>query len=192
MFVSFYGECKRNSKKVGVSNEIELLSAINSDMHIILTSSYYNLTNCGGFANEKIDSQVGWSFSENGEIHPAESYIINNVNNLTIEGDAKIATENLMSAALTFKQCSNIKIDGLTIGHLNQYKEYQCEGPVIAAYNSSELTINGCNLFGCGAEGLYADDVKDIEINNSRIYECTYTGIWLAGKSNTAHYAAAF
>lgn len=180
----FTANANGNQKQVKVSNETELLSAIGSDTHIILTSGYYNLTNCDGFANDKIDSQIGWGESENGETYPAESYIINNVNNLTIEGNAKIVTEDLIGAALTFQQCSNIKIDGLTMGHLNPYKEYQCEGPVIAAYNCSKLTINNCNLFGCGAEGLYADNVNDIEINNSRIYECTYTGIWLAGESN--------
>lgn len=90
------------------------------------------------------------------------------------------------AAVLQFENCNNITVSGLTVGHINPMKEYMCEGAVLCFENSNEVTINSCNLYGCGAEGIYAENTQNISVNSSQIYSCTFAGIWLAEKSQAA------
>lgn len=163
---------------INVATPSELLAAIGSDKKIILTSNYYDLSNLSPINNEYVEKQQDY-FDEF-----LDSYIIKNVTNMTIEGNAEITINDKMADVLKFENCEKITLSGLTIGHSSSYDEYQCEGAVIRFESCDTININECNLYGCGAFGIYADDVQNLNVSGGKIYDCTYTGIWLTNYSD--------
>ena len=157
----------------------ELLKNIGSDRRIVLSAGRYDLSGVD-IHTTCVAKQTDYDGTELG------SYTIHDVSNLMIEGNAEILTNDLFAAVLQFENCNNITVSGLTVGHINPMKEYMCEGAVLCFENSNEVTINSCNLYGCGAEGIYAENTQNISVNSSQIYSCTFAGIWLAEKSQAA------
>lgn len=161
---------------VEVSTSSELLNSICSNRKIILTSQYYDLSNLN-VKTANVSKQVDPYYGE------LDSYVIKNISNLTIEGNAEIVTNDLYADVLKFENCNQVTLSGLTIGHVKALKEYECEGSVLRFDDSKDISVKKCNLFGCGAEGIYADNTQGITVDNSKIYECTYSSIWLTGES---------
>lgn len=167
-------------EEVRVSTAKQLINSIGSNKKIILTSNYYNLSTVDNVDNKYVEKQLNWDDTY------FNAFIFKNVVNMTIEGNAKILIDNINADVLRFEKCGQITLSGLTIGHTTSYKQYQCEGAVTKFATCDSITLNNCNLFGCGAFGVYADNTTNLNITNSKIYDCTYTGIWLTGKSSAA------
>lgn len=167
------------SKSTGIQEEVrvstaeQLLNSIGSNKKIILTSDYYNLSTVRNVNNEHVVKQLNWDDTY------LNAYIIKNVVNMTIEGSAEIVIDDIYADVLSFEKCGGITLSGLTIGHTTSYEEYQCEGAVTDFDTCDGIYLNNCNLYGCGAFGVYADNTTNLNITNSKIYDCTYTGIWL-------------
>lgn len=158
---------------VEVSDSHELLQNIGSNKKIILTSDYYNLFDYSEINNPHVAEQ---------DYH-MRSYVIKDVTNLTITGNADIVIDDIYADVLLFENCSQITLEGLTIGHTEGKDYYVCEGAVTRFNNCDDVILKNCNLFGCGAFGIYADGVSNLYVNNCDIYDCTYTGIWLTDNS---------
>jgi len=176
-FVDFSKETESQSV-IEAANVKEFLEAIGNNTKIVLTSDYYNLSEVTDANNDHLEKQVLYLDS------PNDGYIIKNIVNLTIEGNAKIVIDDIWSDVLNFRNCGNITLSGLTVGHTDSLEEYRCEGAVTNFTNCINVNIDMCNLFGCGAFGIYATGVKNLKVTNSKIYDCSYTGIWLTGNSN--------
>ncbi len=155
----------------------DLLNAIGSNKKIILTASYYNLSGLAPIDNEHVSKPLAYGMTA------FDSYVIENVENMTIEGNAEIAIDDKMADVLKFRECNNITLSGLTIGHTTSYDEYQCEGAVTEFDSCNGVNINNCNLYGCGAIGIMASNVTNLIVTGGKIYDCTYTGIWLTDNS---------
>jgi len=156
----------------------ELLNAIGNNKKIILTAEYYDLSATNSVNNENVTKQQGFFEKSLG------SYTVTNVSNMSIEGAAEIVTNDKMADVLEFKSCENITLSGLSVGHTTSYEQYRCEGAVIRLYNCKNININNCELYGCGAFGIYADGVEKLTVSGGKIYDCSYTGIWLTGYSD--------
>ena len=175
-FVDFSKE-KPTQETVEVSDATELLNAIGSNKRIILTKDYYNLSNAGEVNNEYVEKETNFEGSFSGQ------YTIKNVVNMSIEGNAEIATDEINSHVLYFKNCGKITLSGLTVGHTEPADSYQCEGAVTRFDYCDTVNIENCNLYGCGAVGVYGLKAKNLLITNSKIYDCTFSGIWLTENS---------
>ena len=140
----------------------------------MLTSDDYNLSGLAPIDNPHVDKQQKY----------LDGYRIKNVVNMTIEGNAEIAIDDKDADVLSFMDCKNITLDGLTMGHTISYDQYQCEGSVVRFMACDNIRVNNCNLYGCGAVGIYADAVKYLNVSGGKIYDCTYTGIWLINQSD--------
>lgn len=173
-----YTQQSTSQTTVNVATPTELLNAIGSNKRIVLTSNYYNLSDLPPVNNQYVDKQLNYDETY------LDSYIIKNVVNMTIEGNAEIAINDKMADVLSFEKCGKITLSGLTIGHTTSYDEYQCEGSVVRFTICDNINVNSCNLYGCGAVGIYADNVKNLNVSGGKIYDCTYTGIWLTDNSN--------
>lgn len=96
---------------------------------------------------------------------------ISGVSNLIIEGDLdepiKFYTSETKTA-LTFEGCSNISIRGLNIGH----DSGPCEGDVIRAVDTKDISIESSILFGCGFTGISSSN-SDVTVLNSKIWDCS-------------------
>lgn len=173
-----YTQQSASQTTVNVATPMELLNAIGSNKRIVLTSNYYNLSNLAPINNAHVEKQLNYDETYLG------SYIIKNVVNMTIEGNAEIAINDKTADVLSFEKCGNITLSGLTMGHTTSYDEYQCEGSVVRFTICDNINVNNCNLYGCGAVGIYADNVKNLNVTGGKIYDCTYTGIWLTDNSD--------
>lgn len=162
---------------VSVSSAEELLNSIESNKKIILSPGIYNISAVSDVQNLCVQKQEYWDNTFLG------AYTIKNVENMTIEGDAEIVIDDKMGDVLRFENCNDVTLRGLTIGHTTSYEEYQCEGAVTRFLECNNITIDNCNLFGCGAFGVLASSTPNIMISGSKIYDCSYTGIWLTDYS---------
>ena len=138
-------------KVVQVSNIIELQEAIQSNTKIVLTERFYNRS----------------------EDH---AVIIKNINNLEIvkEGDipAKITTRDDTYDVIFIEDSYNITFTNLMVGHSPPAFD-GCGSPVITIFNSKNITLNKCELYGSGTHGIVGDVVKGLTCNDVTIRSCT-------------------
>ncbi len=142
-------------KVVKVSNAQQLVDAIANDTKIIIDSKDWL----------SWDSQID----------------IKGISNLTIEGKsperAHIRINDALSDVFDITKSSNIILKNLKLGH--NAPRYECEGFVVSIDESSDVTLDGCDIYGCGLEGVYVGwhNNSNILIDNCDIYECYRVGI---------------
>lgn len=91
------------------------------------------------------------------------------------EGNSRIVVEPRYAFSLNFKNCEQIYIQNLTIGHT---EGGNCLGGVIGVQGGWRININNCDLYGCGTYGLELNNTRDFSMYDSNIHDCTY-GIML-------------
>jgi hypothetical protein len=100
---------------------------------------------------------------------------ITNIHNLTIEGKGEkhvdFITADLYAPVIKFKNCENVIIRNLNIGHVPA--QDGCQGNVVEIAESKNITIDKCIMFGCGINGLALYQVQDFNCKNSFIKECS-------------------
>jgi len=160
-------------QQVEVATANELIENIGNNKKIILTSDYYNLSTVKDITNEHVEKQPKYDDTY------YNAFIFKNIVNMTIEGNAKIVIDDINADVLSFKNCGNITLSGLTVGHTTYYDEYRCEGSVTEFDTCTGININKCNLFGCGAVGINTRNVTNLNVNDSKIYDCSFTGMYL-------------
>ena len=121
------------------------------------------------------DLQTGNSFCRWESVYEGYELVISNVSNVTIRGagQGKTTLECNPRAAtvLTFENCENVTLEGFTAGHVPGAEP--CEGNVINLRNSSNVTMKDLGLFGCGATGVWADSSTNLTLEGCDIYECS-------------------
>ena len=175
-FVDFSNETEQTT--VYASTTDELLNSIGSNKRIVLTSEYYNLSDAKEPDNPHLERQINRDSSFLG------SYIIKDVINMTIEGNAEIAADDIYAAVLSFENCGKITLDGITAGHTEYFEEYQCEGSVLKFSYCQQITIKNCNLYGCGAIGINAVSTSDLYADKTNICDCSYCAVYLFYSQN--------
>lgn len=87
------------------------------------------------------------------------------------EGHSSIVVSPRYAFCLNFKNCQQIEIRNLTIGHT---KGGYCQGGVIGVDGGWRISIQNCNLYGCGTYGLDLKNTNDFSMYRSYIHDCTY------------------
>jgi Right handed beta helix region len=109
---------------------------------------------------------------------------ISHINNLTIEGirktQIKFTTADVLATVISFKNCKQITLRNLNIGHAPP--QDGCQGNVVEIADSSKIVIENCTFFGCGIQGLSIHNVTDLTCRKSVIKECSQS-IMGMGKS---------
>lgn len=154
---------------VTVSTAAELIRVIAPDAHIILKPGDYNfsdlteeeISECGGYVNP--DSLV------QGEI------TIYNAPGLTLEaeesGAVRLITENGYADVVTLVHCDGAVLKGLVIGH--EIEKGECDADVLRIDTCEDVRVEECGLFGCGADGIWAEKADRLTVTKTDIYECT-------------------
>lgn len=154
---------------VTVSTAAELIRVIAPDAHIILKPGDYNfsdlteeeISECGGYVNP--DSLV------QGEI------TIYNAPGLTLEaeesGSVRLITENGYADVVTLVHCDGAVLKGLVIGH--EIEKGECDADVLRIDTCEDVRVEECGLFGCGADGIWAEKADRLTVTKTDIYECT-------------------
>jgi len=172
---------------ISVSNARQFLGALGSDRIIEIKPGIYNLSELVPFYYDGSEIQVSyevyWKYIGDGY-----ELVLDGINNLTIRGagasgsnTTEIVVEPRYAYVLNFIESSNIVIENLKAGHT---EGGYCSGGVFNFYNSSHISITGTYMYGSGAEGLTLTNVFDMNVTNSRIYECTYSIMTVANSRN--------
>lgn len=172
-------------KKITVSSEAQFLEALGSDRVItIARDTKLNLSKILEY--EDLCQQAGISWIDEGEeitgkndtkyaedIFDGRQLILYGMKNLTIIGEsgAELVVEPRYSYVLTFKNCRNVVLRNLTIGHtMGGY----CMGGVVYLSYCKGVKVESCDLYGCGTYGLEAYNSANVRFARSIIRDCTY------------------
>lgn len=158
-----------HEENVIVSNAEEFLAQLGSGKHIKLEAGVYNLTS----TIEKFKEENSGVYFR--ECYDGEELILDGLKNLTIEGsgenETEIVVEPRYASVLNFVGCENINIINLKLGHT--IEKGSCVGDVISTVDTSNITIEECLMYGCGAQGLSTENTKNLVMRNSIIEECS-------------------
>lgn len=155
---------------VTVSTVEELEEAIQDRRKIILKGGEYNFSelDVSEVRNPKLDVI---SYAD----EPAE-YTIRNVRNFCMEAaegeKVVISTESPYAKVLAFEGCADIMLRGLTCGH--EVEPGFCTGSVIYLYDSYNVRIDNCRLYGSGSYGVEAYQASTLWVEESELFDCTY------------------
>lgn len=170
-----------------VHNALELLMAIKNDRTIIvetedtisLSPAILALKENGFCKTTGITVQdAGFEDTQNDGLVFYDNYdgigvAICGIKNLTITSKkgAVIVSSPRYDDVLKFVRCQKTTISNLVLGHT--YEGYCLDG-VVSIINSSLVTINDCDLYGCGTEGLIIDNSEKVNCNKVIVRDCSY------------------
>ncbi len=181
--VSAQPENRRKVYKVSTADEF--LAAIGSDRiieivptePIIITDAVKNLYEKGEL--DKID-MFDYKVLPEGIIcydnYDGLALGIVGVENLTIraknqEKGAAIYSKPRYSDVLKFLYCESVSLERITLGHTD---EGYCEDGVLGLVECADVTVDHCDLFGCGTEGIIATNCNVLWVMGSVIRDCSY------------------
>ena len=166
---------------IHVSTVDEFLAALAPNASIYLEDGEFDLSaasNYGGYG--------GNYYSWQDTYVDGPQLVIFGVDNLTISGGgtdkASILATPRYAEVLKFENCSNIKLSGFTAGHTQA--PGTCAGGVLYFSSSSQISIDGCSLFGCGVWGISTYDCDGLDVKNTEIYECSSGDLYLIESRN--------
>ena len=178
----------KKQKTVRVATAEEFLKALASDTRIVIPEytvlkltpaledeevrAAYNIGEFDSYAHdfsEYTTPRLGWHDNFDGK-----ELEIAGFSNLTIEGEGEMAgiiVQPRYAYVLSFFNCQNITLRNLTLGHTD---EGNCEGGVVRLAQCTTTVIEGCDLYGCGTEGIGAERSTDLLCKNTIIRDCSY------------------
>ncbi len=164
---------------VYVSSIEELLEAIKPDAKIVIKSGSYDF----GEALRKISETQGSKFEDSHEylsINTASdgyALVVSNVDNLSISGesgkygDTKLLNSYKGSDVLWLRNCSGLKLTGLTMGHI---ETSDCTGDVLVLTGCRDAALDYLDLYGCGVYALrFSGALGDLSIKNCVLRDCS-------------------
>ena len=180
-------------KEITVGSAREFIDAIGSNRIVVIKdNTELNLTDI--LDNQELFRRMGCLWTDDYyteregskelkvscERFDGRQFELVNVHNLTIRGgkNCKLIVRPRYANVLSFYKCQNIRLERLTIGHT---EEGYCEGGVIYAENSENISIANCDLYGCGTYGIEARHVNRVVMDRSVIRDCSYGIMELRG-----------
>ncbi len=162
--------------QVYVDSVEELMDAIGPGRDIHLAPGTYDLTS---WINEKVGDSPDWDnpyviLEEVYDGYEAQIHDLRNTEFSSSTGDpksVKIVVEPRYADVLSFYNCDNIMLRGLTLGH--SPKKGSCAGSVVYMKDCGELWINDCDLYGCGTFGIEAEDSVGVYTADTVIRDCS-------------------
>jgi len=160
---ALFGGCA--PEVIVVQTADELVAAIGPNRVVEIAGGDYDLS---AVPQRKMEF-VRWS-----KVHDGYELIVRNVSGMKLIGSAKAPTllaKPRYANVLRFDGCSDIALENLVLGHA---PAGYCEGGVVRMDNCRGVSIDKCDLFGCGIEGLTLGGVEGLRFSRSTIRDCTY------------------
>ena len=162
--------------EVHVTTADEFLAAINDRTVIYVDTDLLDLSTAsdyGGFGG----THYYWTDNYDGP-----GLIITGVSGLYIIGQGRDSTTiqatPRYSDVLFFDSCRDICVSNLTAGHLREAPG-SCSGDVLEFLCCDQVTVSDCGLFGCGVNGIVAENCSGFAILDTEIYDCSWNGVQL-------------
>lgn len=154
-------------RSVEVNNTKELLKNIASNTTILLKSGEYHLGELQDIENNNIKYN---------KVYDGFEIILDNLKNFTIKADegayVQFLIEPRYAYVLSFTNCSNIKISGITAGHYPDKGD--CTGGILKFTDCNDVNITNSILSGCGTEGLTLKNINNFKFDECTIRNCSY------------------
>ena len=73
---------------------------------------------------------------------------------------------------MKFNNCSQLTLEGFTCGHTDGAGF--CTGAVLHMLGCRDMSVTGCDLYGCGTYGLELDKCRGVHALGTTIRDCSY------------------
>ena len=105
---------------------------------------------------------------------------------LTIMGKGKVELicSDPDAHVVELEDCKNIILRNIKSRHDPVQKNVICGGNVFSIKTSQDISVEGCELNGCGAVGIRSYQSKGIVVKDSFIHHNSNVGIWLISSEN--------
>lgn len=164
------------TETVHVSTADEFINAIASNTYIVIDVPKIDLTEAKNYGKDAAEEYYYTDFS-NGPcvwetVYDGYQLAIGGVSNLHISG-GEIVTRPGYANVLSFWNCTDISLDNVTLGH--DREPGSCCGGVVYLKSCSSVVLESCDLYGCGVTGVQTYDTYNLNVQNTRIHDCSYS-----------------
>lgn len=160
------------AEPVTVNTVDGLLDAIGPGATILLEPGCYDLTTASNYGLDSGSLDYYWAQKGNEYELTLTTY------DLTILGsgreETRLVTRPRYANVLALDGCINVRLEGFEAGHT---EGAECAGGVIYARDCETFHMKDLGLYGCGTVGVWADGCFDVTVEDSEIYDCSYTGV---------------
>lgn len=189
LFCSTVSFAAEKQDEVHVNNLVEFINAIKSNRIIYIDNDIDfkdGLKKFHNFNPQRLPELDEYEVTEHPENFKERSFVYDNYDgyelclsgykNLTIRTN-ETGSKSLLRVVpryayvLCFIGCTDIKIEGLVMGHTD---EGYCQGGVLNFQKCENVSVNTCDLYGCGIEGICFRDSKKLVMKNTQIRDCSY------------------
>ncbi|MCR4740724.1 MAG: right-handed parallel beta-helix repeat-containing protein [Lachnospiraceae bacterium] len=156
----------------------EMMGAIDDGVTVVLAPGMYDLTE---WLEEDADLEKWEEGTDEKGIYAGDAYEgpelhIVGYRDLTIvsrdsDDPAEVVCVPGHANVLNFEYCSNIHLDGLSLGHYPEAGE--CIGSVLFVGSSDHITVSDCELYGCGVYALVSDYSDHITFTGCDVHSCS-------------------
>ena len=166
---------------INVSSIEELAEAIAPGAVILIEAGRYNV---GEFVDrfETVEDIYAWNdeheYVEFEGVYDGWQLVVKNVDGISIAGPGpdmsavELVTDPRYAAILTFRDCNDISLHWMTMGHTDRG---DCTGNVIDLIRCKSIYMSELDLYGCGVYGIgTAEETGDLYVSSSVIRDCTY------------------
>ncbi|MFN8826983.1 MAG: hypothetical protein ACK501_18595 [Planctomycetota bacterium] len=155
-------------QRMQVHTQRQLIAAIGSDRTIELVGGPFVLT--GSDDDGELPANPAVEFRDP---HPVPFLVIKGVRNLrlcTIGGPVRVLGKSPVDV-VRCEGCSDVTFEGLVLGHDTSVEHY-CTAPVLTLKDCKNVVVRDCELFGCGTEGVVAEQVDGFRMERGEIHTC--------------------
>lgn len=148
----------------------EFLAAIQPDARILLPEGTFDLSKAMNYNGE------GTLYYHWESVFDGVELVIDGADGLEIIGADRegsvLSAEPRYANVITFRNCECVTVANLTLGHTEM--PGTCRGGVLNFDRCDDAAVEGCNLYGCGIRGVDAVDSRNIRVQDTAIYQCSY------------------
>lgn len=157
-------------QRIQVHTQRQLVEAIGSDRTIELIGGPFVLT--GSDERGDLPQNPAVEFRE---ASPVPFLVVKGVRNLQLRaiGGAVRVLGRSPADVLRCEECEDVLFEGLVLGH-DTGVERSCSAPVLTLSRCRNVRVRDCELFGCGTEGIVADDVQGFRMERGEIHTCLH------------------
>lgn len=111
-----------------------------------------------------------------------EGLVIDNLTEFSLIGDGEVwlLCSDTNSDVISVTNGGRITLENLKMRHVTPLEEYECHGAVVKADSTENVQLLDCELNGCGAVGLYAQDCSSVRVEFCYIHDNSWAGLYLA------------
>jgi len=164
-------------KTFTVSNMDQFLRAIGPDRTIVMKPGTYTVK------KGSVKSQYfRWDDAGGGDFQ----LTILGLSGLTIRAQSDevgIIASTPYAYVLAFENCESVTLEGLTMGH---EASEPCMAGVVSFKDSTEMTVESCDLYGSGAWGINTEGCTGVSLSGTTIRDCSSSAAWIGGTTDVS------